>query len=44
MTFRLRQRLRDLLTDAVRQMVETPGEVAEELVWGAGHAGQGQWE
>ena len=31
--FRLRQRFRELLTEAVRQTVETPGEVEEELAW-----------
>ncbi len=30
---RLRQRFRELLTEAVRQTVETPGEVEEELAW-----------
>jgi RNA polymerase sigma-70 factor (ECF subfamily) len=31
--FRLRQRFRELLTEAVRQTVETPAEVEEELAW-----------
>ena len=30
---RLRQRFRELLTEVVRQTVETPGEVEEELAW-----------
>ena len=31
--FRLRQRFRELLTEAVRQTVETPAELEEELAW-----------
>ena len=40
--FRLRQRFRELLTQAVRQTVETPGEVDEELAWVMGVLSEGQ--
>lgn len=33
MVHRLRQRFRELLTEAVRQTVEEPGEVEDELAW-----------